>query len=640
MSSRNISSMYISRRKPLAACVVAMFALSAPGLASAAVDWQVKSCGDTTATGTLRWAAANANGANGDTINLTTITDFSACDSGLNGANGTVAHTIQVGSTITLATGGVTINGPGATTLAVSAVLGNFRVLSSPGDLTVKNLTVKYASPSKASTSAYYGGCIYAHNNLTLSGVNLTHCYLSNTGSAKGGAVASFDNNVTMTNVLITNSTVTSTNTGNAFGGAVYAYLAADMTNSTIEASGSGDLAAYVTGGTGSALGGAIHAHSSTGSTGGVDLDGSKIYTAKAKVSSTTGGSANGGAIWSAAGVTLTASSVVRSSAASTASTAASKNSLGGGIYTGETAIVYQSVVESNSTTTSSSSGVSEGGGIFSKGITDAKYAYITSNSSGRGGGIYSTGGLISQYSYFWEDKASQYGGAVDVSAGNSTVRGTTVTYNTATVGWSGLDLHAGGASTVSVIQSTIAHNSGSFPLYSSAFGTTFDNNTVVYNANSGGAIAGAFVVGGNANSTLELSSNLLSSNTYGSSATKNDLSEVDVTISGSHNLIRNPGTGVPSDTITGKCPLLYPGKFTFIDKQYQFPIRHEVKSPATNAGSNPDSLTADQRGGSTTATSPPRVSGEPGTTAQADIGAYEINESDEVFDNRFETCT
>ena len=637
MSSRNVSSMYISRRRPLAACVAAMFALSAPGLASAAVDWQVTSCGDTAAAGTLRWAANNANGANGDTINLTTITDFSACDSGLNGANGTVAHTLQVGSTITLATGGVTINGPGASTLAVSAVIGNFRVLTSPGDLTVKNLTVKYASPSKA-TGSYYGGCIYAHNNLTLSGVNLTHCYLSNTGSAKGGAVASFDNNVTMTNVLITNSTATSTTNGNAFGGAVYAYDAADMTNSTIQASGNGNVAAYVTGGAGSALGGAVHSHSS--SSGGVDLDGSRIYTAKAKVTSTTGGSANGGAIWSADGVTLSNSSSVKNSLANTASTAASKNALGGAIYTGSTAIVYQSTIEGNSTTTSSSSGVSEGGGIFSKGVTDAKYAYITVNSSGRGGGIYSTGGLISQYSYFWHDTASQYGGAIDVSAGNSTVRGTTVNYNTASVGWSGLDLHAGGASTVSVIQSTVAHNSGAFALYSRAFSTTLDNNTVVYNNNSGNSMAGVEVVSGNTNSTLELSSNLLSSNTYGSSATKNDFTESGITITGDHNLIRTPATGVPGDTITGKCPLLYPGKFTFINKQWQFPIRHEVKSPATNTGSNPDGLTADERGGATTATNPPRVSGEPGTTALPDIGAYEINESDEVFDSRFETCT
>ncbi len=111
------------------------------------------------------------------------------------------------------------------------------------------------------------------------------------------------------------------------------------------------------------------------------------------------------------------------------------------------------------------------------------------------------------------------------------------------------------------------------------------------------------------------------------------------VALTGDHNLIRTPGTGVPADTITGKCPLLYPSQFLFLNKQSQTVMRHEVKSPATNAGSNPLNLGADQRGGVANATSPPRVSGPPGTTPVADIGSYEINQADELFDNRFEGC-
>jgi hypothetical protein len=254
---------------------------------------------------------------------------------------------------------------------------------------------------------------------------------------------------------------------------------------------------------------------------------------------------------------------------------------------------------------------------------------------------VYSSDGLISQYSYFYANSASLTGGAVNVTGGNSTVRGTTVAFGSAAVCCSGLDLHAGGASTVSITQSTIAENSGSAAAYVRAYNTKIYNNTIVYNGNSGASMSGLQVNPGNTGSTLTIASNLMSSNTYGASATKNDfLVGSGDTISGDHNLIRNPGTGVPSDTITGKCPLLYPGQFLVLfNKQVQYPIRHEVKSPATNTGSNPLDLTADQRGGDPSATNPPRVSGEPGTTALPDIGAYEINESDEVFDNRFEGC-
>jgi hypothetical protein len=128
-----------------------------------------------------------------------------------------------------------------------------------------------------------------------------------------------------------------------------------------------------------------------------------------------------------------------------------------------------------------------------------------------------------------------------------------------------------------------------------------------------------------------------MSGNTYGSA--KSDFNAVGVTVSGDHNLIRNPGVGVPADTIQGKCPLLYPVQSVFLNGQLQSVLRHEVHSPATNTGSNLLGLTADQRGGSTTATSPPRVSGPPGGPLLPDIGAYEIDQSDEIFDNRFDGC-
>ena len=609
MSSRNVSSMLISRRKPLAACMATMFALSAPGLVHAAVDWQVTSCADTTtsAVGTLRWAAANANGANGDTINLTTITDFTDCGSSIPTPTGTVAHVLPIkNSSISLTTGGVTINGPGHLNLAVTAEGYNTRVFTAPGNLTINNLQVKYGTVSKAQSGTYYGGCIYASNKVTLNNVDLTHCYVTNTGSAKGGAVASGFGDVIMSHVTITRSTVTSTSTGNAYGGAVYAFHNISMTDSDIypgytSSSSPGALGAYVTGGTRNAFGGALHSQEAGYTT---YLSNSFISDAKASVTSSGGGSANGGAIWSYGSAVVLSSTVTGSS-------------------------------------TSAASGLSKGGGIFSKGQTSAKYAYISRNSSGNGGGVYSSSGFLSEYSLFFDNYASGNGGAVDMPAGNSSVRGTSVVGNEAKGPFaSGFDFHAHGTSTVSVTQSTFAYNFGSFALYSAAFGTTLSNNTVVFNYSPIASMAGVSINPGNANSTVTISSNLMSGNTSnGSTGTKNDFQVGSGdTVSGDHNLIRTPGTGVPTGTITGKCPLLYRGVYTR-PIQYVFTFRQEVKSPGTNTGSNPQDLTADLRGGSVSATSPPRVSGEPSTTALPDIGSYEIDESDEIFDNRFETC-
>ncbi len=605
MSSRNVSSINISRRKPLAAGVAAIFALAAPGIVNAAVDWQVTSCADSTtsAIGTLRWAAHNANGVNGDTINLNTITDFTDCSPNIVTPTGTVAHVLPIStSSISLATGGVTINGPGHLDLAISGASGNFRVFTSPGALTINNLQVKYTSVNKAQSSTYYGGCIYASEKLTLNNVDLASCYVTNTGSAKGGAVASNFADVVMNNVTITRSTVTSTSSGNALGGAVYAFHNISMTDSDIfpgyiSSSSPGALGAYVTGGAGNALGGALHSH----------LPGFTAYLKNSYIgrvkASAGGGSANGGGIYSAGAAALYYSTIRYSSASST-------------------------------------SGSSKGGAVFSTGQTSLKYAYLSRNSSGNGGAVYSSSGFLSEYSIFFGNNASGNGGAVDMPAGVSNVRGTTVSGNASGGCCSGLDFHAKGKGTVSVSQSTIAYNQGSSSLYSAAYTTTLDNNTVVFNYNTGSATASVNVKPGDANSTVTISSNLMSGNiSNGATGTKNDfVVGTGDTLSGDHNLIRAPGTGVPSDTITGKCPLLYRGVYTH-PVQYVYTFRQEVRSPGTNTGSNPLGLTADLRGGSFSATSPPRVSGEPGTTALPDIGSYEIDEADVIFDNRFETC-
>ncbi len=513
MSSAPASSHHVSRRKPLAAGVAAIFALSAfaaPTLVHAAVDWQVTNCKDDTNTGSFRWAAQNANGGNGDTINLNTLTNFTGCTSGLSGPSGPVDHFIQVSSTVTLATGGVTINGPGSRKLGVTAATGNFRILKSPGALTVNGLTAKYTTVNKATASTYFGGCIESTGDLTLNDVGLSHCYVTNTGSAKGGAVASAAGSVTLSNVVINKSAAIATSGGNAYGGAVYANHNITMTDSSIVGidGANTELGAYVTGGTGSALGGALHSHNANY---GVTMSNSSITPVQATVSSTTGGSANGGAIWSAGPVIMNMGSSIYFAAAKTSSTAAGKNSIGGALYGGDNVVLNASYISYSSTSTASN-GASKGGGIFARGLMNAKYSYVTLNSSGSGGGIYASDGFISYYNYFFDNSASSIGGAVNMIAGNAFVRGTSVGFNQSTF-FSGFDLHAAGNATVTVKQSTFSGNLGTNALYSRAFSTELYNNTVVNNASGSSLTSGVTIAAGNPGSTAVISSNLLSNN-------------------------------------------------------------------------------------------------------------------------------
>jgi hypothetical protein len=51
-------------------------------------------------------------------------------------------------------------------------------------------------------------------------------------------------------------------------------------------------------------------------------------------------------------------------------------------------------------------------------------------------------------------------------------------------------------------------------------------------------------------------------------------------------------------------------------------------------SGSNPGSLNSDRRGGDLSATTPLRASG-----SAAEIGTYEIQQTDIIFGSEFETC-
>src|SRR5215470_9373834 len=134
MSASRPSSVYPLRRKPLAACVATLFGLSVPGVLHAGTAF-VTNCATSAATvGSLPWAAAQAINS-GDIIDLTGITDFSACHANHDG----FAQVIQLPSVVTVHTG-VTVKGPNTASskdLAVSTKYAD-RIFYSAGTLTIK----------------------------------------------------------------------------------------------------------------------------------------------------------------------------------------------------------------------------------------------------------------------------------------------------------------------------------------------------------------------------------------------------------------------------------------------------------------------------------------------------------------------
>jgi hypothetical protein len=621
-----------SRRKPLAAaCVAAIFALSASSAVHAATYF-VTNCDDSGANpGTLRLAANNA--VSGDIIDMTGLSSSSTgCGAAVNG----FASFMIISSTVTVQ-GGVTINGPGKSAFAVSAIGTGVRVFTSPGALTINDLGVKYGEIYSAAGTAL-GGCINTGGDLTLTNVKTLTCNAhSGSNLARGGAVYSAGT-VNATGSDFINS-YTQSNTTTTRGGAVFAITNVNLTNSSVTCHdyGSGCTTTHATSTTGRARGGAVAAY-----TGNVVVNGGKIY-GNAVV---TGAGTNvyGGAIYANGYAYVHGSAIVKGQATTQAT--ASNYAKGGGIFAKGHAYLegFSAVVGSVAYT---KTGQSQGGGIFStNGPINVKYSVVNGNNALRGGGIYSQGGIWAKYSQFFGNYAKNGGGAmINKTAGNTLVQGSLIAGNGGS-GWNAVDAYVGGTSTVTIEQSTISGNSttGNNPgTYIRAYRTVIDNSTIVYNTSHGTAAgdAAVYVLPGNAGSTIDLNSSLISSNTNDSG--NDDLfvaggGAVTFTAGSSHNLVRNPGGGVPGDTIVGQCPLLHPISFA---AGWIFVYKPEMKSPAIDHGSNPLGFTNDQRAAAYNKPYPPRASGPGPNNASPipDIGSVEIDQNDEIFDSQWETC-
>jgi hypothetical protein len=191
-----------ARRKPLAACVAVIFALSAP--AALANTVAVSNCNDAGA-GSLRVAVQNAG--EGDTVDM----------SGLPGLGC---------STISLRTGAITINqnnltlrGPssGVTiTGKYNATIEQDRILNHQGSgtLNVWNLSIEHGNLYSTTTNLQGGG-IYSKGSVDLSESAVLNCKATAKGAgATGGGIYVLGNLTTADSTIAGNSAISSQSVG------------------------------------------------------------------------------------------------------------------------------------------------------------------------------------------------------------------------------------------------------------------------------------------------------------------------------------------------------------------------------------------------------------------------------------------
>ncbi len=339
-----------------------------------------------------------------------------------------------------------------------------------------------------------------------------------------------------------------------------------------------------------------------------------------------------------------------------------SGDAAGGCIYSQGTVSLFYANVDSCSANSTTTFGAARGGGIFTRGALVLKYGSLSNNSANGGVAGFAYGGGAVAYGNFTANLATisenYANGATDrllggglLLEGNATIIASTISGNRSRKSVGGIlqGYFASGYSsaTLRIVNSTISGNSAAGivgGIWSNVGTMQIYNSTIAFNTagteNQGSLHEGpgleAFALLDSVNLTLE--SSLLANNTYGNSpAIEDDFKETNdlgkVTLTGHNNLIRVSSESLPSDTIVSVCPLLGPLR----NNGGPTPTRALLStSPAIDKGNdnavNPITMLPfpyDQRGAGFA-----RVSG-----SFADIGAYEVQQDDILFDAGFDGC-
>jgi hypothetical protein len=600
---RRRAALLARRGARLAGATLSTTVLLAAGAQAATLT--VSTTGDDAAGGTcpadscttLRDAIGVANGAGG----ATTIVFASGVHGAINLSHGALEVTDA---------NGLTISGPGAATLSVSAG-GASRVLTIDGNDT---------------DSA----------SVTISGLTLTD---GNAGSNSGGAIetvssgSSYDDAIPLTliNDVVSGSTTTAGSSAKG-GGGIYAQGDLTLTGTT------------VTGNTAPA-----------GDGGAIDLSKYKELSSPSILivtgSTISGNSAlDGGGTWSE-GPAIISGSQITSNHAVEVST---DGGLGGGIFAPEGLVLTNSTVSGNTSTvdgggillasykyggsisgsTISNNSSASGGGLLIADETP-KYAPVTVNGStisgnqaSRGAGVYvgeiEANSVTIQTSTLTGNQggANSFGGGLEIAGrvyGPFELLDSTISGNTATTG-AGVDLGGDPATNTYRLIGSRDYNGHKGSI-------AFGNSTIAANTASGhggGIYMGDYSAGSPAtkqNGTAAITSTIVAGNS------PEDLARVTGStspqaFSGMFSLIQSPGSTPLTGTslITGKSPALGALGHNGGPTETMLP---SGTSPVIDQGHAPNSLTEDQRGLA-------RVVGIPGMPRppggdSADIGAAEL---------------
>lgn len=348
-----------------------------------------------------------------------------------------------------------------------------------------------------------------------------------------------------------------------------------------------------------------------------------------------------GGCIYSKGSVSLSHSGVY-------GCYAKGKGAVGGGIAAAGGVTLVDSAVSANVAADNGSGFTAIGGGVAAKGLlylSNSTISYNQANANAAVGTKYYGGGPGGR-----AGGAEAYAGAVIV---NSTISG-----NKAAVGVGGMEVGSSSAGS-KILNSTISGNYA--PQYGglAVFNTslTISNSTIAFNSEFQGCFYYSYTnsygqkehfnryygSGVNLNGTatkLTLQSSILSNNTYAHSTCKgpvkgeSDLIVADGSASGSNNAIHfapDRSSGL-TNTVTG-CPLLGPLRNNGGSTRTHALFSH---SPAIDAGGT---VANDP------ATNAPFAFDQRGTPfgrldhGVVDIGAYEVQQEDVVFNSGFDGC-